>query len=89
MYCSRVRPPARDGAGLAAGLLALSRVRDAGWGSTQTIGTTENRNGAVTMSATKNASFAGTVTAVAFADYADPTSPYGTTLSPITLATIW
>ena len=54
-------------------------------GSTQTIGTTENRNGAVTMSATKNASFAGTVTAVAFADYGDPTSPYGTTLSPITL----
>ena len=53
-------------------------------GSTQTIGTTENRNGAVTMSATKNASFAGTVTPAAFADYGDPTSPYGTTLSPIT-----
>jgi hypothetical protein len=52
--------------------------------STTTIGTTQNRNGAVTMSATKNNSFTGTVTTSAFTDWGDPANPYGTTLSPLT-----
>ena len=53
-------------------------------GSTQTIGISQNRNGAVSMSATKNQSFAGTVTTLAFKDWGDPLNPYGTTLSPLT-----
>jgi hypothetical protein len=52
--------------------------------STQAIGTTQNRNGAVTMSATKNQSFAGTVTTSAFGDWGDPGNPYGASLSPLT-----
>jgi hypothetical protein len=52
--------------------------------STVPIGTTQNRDGAVTMSATKNAAFAGQVTTSAFADWGDPLNPYGTTLSALT-----
>ncbi len=52
--------------------------------STQTIGTSQNRNGAVSMSATKNNSFTGTINTTAFTDWGDPVNPYGTTLSPLT-----
>jgi hypothetical protein len=52
--------------------------------STQAIGNTQNRNGAVTMSATKNQSFAGTVSTTAFGDWGDPGNPYGSSLSPLT-----
>ena len=52
--------------------------------SSVAIGTTQTRNGAVTMSLTKNSAFAGTVTTSAFTDWGDPANPYGTTLSPLT-----
>ena len=52
--------------------------------STHTIGTTQNRNGAVTMSATKNSAFSGTINTTAFTDWGDPANPYGTTLAPLT-----
>jgi len=48
------------------------------------IGTTQNRNGSVTMPITKNSAFAGTVTTSAFVDWGDPANPYGTTLSALT-----
>ena len=51
---------------------------------TQPIGTTQNRNGLVTMSATKNSAFSGTIVTSAFPDWGDPANPYGTTLAPIT-----
>ena len=54
--------------------------------STTTIGTTQNRNNAVTMSVTKNAAFTGVVTTSAFTDWGDPTNPYGTTLAPLTFS---
>lgn len=50
----------------------------------QAIGTTQNRDGAVTFSVTKNAAFSGTVTTSAFTDWGDPANPYGTTLAPLT-----
>ena len=52
--------------------------------TTVAIGTTQNRNGAVTMSATKNSAFSGTITTSAFTDWGDPANPYGTTLSALT-----
>jgi hypothetical protein len=55
-------------------------------GNTQTIGTNQNRDNAVTMTLSKNASFSGIVTTTAFPDWGDPAHPYGTTLSPITLS---
>jgi len=55
-------------------------------GNTQTIATTQNRNNAVSMTLSKNASFAGVVATSAFKDWGDPANPYGTTLSPITLS---
>ncbi|HEX5825260.1 MAG TPA: pilus assembly protein TadG-related protein, partial [Candidatus Limnocylindrales bacterium] len=48
------------------------------------INATQNRNGAVTMSATKNAAFTGTIITSAFPDWGDPANPYGTTLSALT-----
>ena len=53
-------------------------------GSTQTINAGQNRDGLVSMTATKNQSFAGTVNTSAFGNWNDPTNPYGTSLSPIT-----
>jgi hypothetical protein len=53
---------------------------------TVSIGATQNRDGAVTMTATKNNAFAGQVTPTAFTDWGDPTNPYGTTLSPLTFS---
>ncbi len=51
------------------------------------IGTTENRNNAVTMSVTKNSAFTGQVTMSAFADANDPTNPLTLgTLLPITFS---
>ena len=54
--------------------------------STVTINQNENRNGAVTMSISKNAAFAGVVTTSAFTDWGDSTNPYGTTLLPLTFS---
>ncbi|MFL5679311.1 MAG: pilus assembly protein TadG-related protein [Chloroflexota bacterium] len=54
--------------------------------NTVTIGTTQNRNNAVTMSLGKNAAFAGIVATTAFTNWTDPTNPYGTTLAPITFS---
>jgi hypothetical protein len=52
--------------------------------STVTIGTTQNRNGAITMSATRNNAFTGTIDTSAFKDWGDVANPYGTTLAPLT-----
>jgi hypothetical protein len=54
--------------------------------STVTINQNQNRNGAVTMSVTKNAAFAGIVESTAFTDWGDPSNPYGTTLLPLTFS---
>jgi putative Flp pilus-assembly TadE/G-like protein len=55
-------------------------------GNTQTIGTTQNRDNAVAMTLSKNASFTGIVTTIAFKDWGDAANPYGSTLAPITLS---
>jgi hypothetical protein len=52
--------------------------------NTQTIGVSQNRDNAVTMTLSKNAAFSGVVTTTAFPDWGDSANPYGTTLSPIT-----
>ena len=52
--------------------------------STVTINTNQNRNNAITMNVTKNASFTGVVDTSAVPDWGDPASPYGTTLLPLT-----
>jgi hypothetical protein len=52
--------------------------------STVSINGTQNRDGEVTMSATKNTAFSGTITPSAFADWGDPANPYGTSLAPLT-----
>ncbi len=54
--------------------------------NTVTIDQTQNRNGAVTMSVTKNNAFTGVVTTSAFTDWGDPANPYGTTLLPLTFS---
>ena len=54
--------------------------------TTVTINQNQNRNGAVTMSVTKNAAFTGVVQSSAFTDWGDPTNPYGTTLLPLTFS---
>ena len=55
--------------------------------SSVSIGTTQNRNSAITMTASKNSSFSGTVTPSAFADWGDPTNPLTTgTLAPLTFS---
>lgn len=54
--------------------------------TTVTIGTTQNRNGAVAMSVTKNNAFTGTVTTSSFADWGDAANPYGTSLAPLTFS---
>jgi Flp pilus assembly protein TadG len=54
--------------------------------STATINTNQNRNNAITMNVTKNASFTGVVDTSAVPDWGDPGSPYGTTLSPLTFS---
>jgi hypothetical protein len=55
-------------------------------GNTQTIATTQNRSNLVSMTLTKNSSFAGIVSTSAFTDWGDAANPYGTTLSAITLS---
>ena len=45
--------------------------------STRPINTNQNRNGAVTMSVTKNNAFTGTVTTSAFKDWGDAANPTG------------
>lgn len=54
--------------------------------STVTIGTTANRDGAVTMSVTKNNAFTGLVTTTSFADWGDPSGVYGSSLLPLTFS---
>ncbi|MFP5341433.1 MAG: pilus assembly protein TadG-related protein [Candidatus Limnocylindria bacterium] len=54
--------------------------------NTVTIGQDQDRDGAVTMSVTKNAAFSGVVTTSAFTDWGDPANPYGTTLAPLTFS---
>jgi Putative Flp pilus-assembly TadE/G-like len=55
--------------------------------SSVAIGATENRDNAISMSVTKNASFNGTVTTTTVADWGDPTSPLATgSLAPLTFA---
>jgi hypothetical protein len=54
--------------------------------STATINTNQNRDNAITMNVTKNASFTGVVETFLIPDWNDPASPYGTSLSPITFS---
>jgi Flp pilus assembly protein TadG len=54
--------------------------------SNASIGTTQNRNGAITMNVTKNSAFAGVVQSSAFTDWGDPANPYGTSLSALTFS---
>jgi hypothetical protein len=54
--------------------------------SAVSIGTTQNRNSAVTMTVTKNSAFSGVVDSTAFADWGDATNPYGTSLSALTFS---
>jgi hypothetical protein len=51
---------------------------------TVAINQTQNRNNAITMSATKNAAFTGTIVTSAFTDWGDAANPYGTSLAPLT-----
>jgi len=51
--------------------------------TTVTINTNQNRDNAITMNVTKNASFSGVVDTTAFPDWGDPGHPWGTTLAPL------
>ena len=52
--------------------------------TTATINTNQNRDNAISMSVTKNASFSGVVATSAFPDWGDAGHPWGTTLVPLT-----
>jgi len=54
--------------------------------TTTTINTNQNRDNAISMSVTKNASFTGVVSTSAFPDWGDPSHPWGTTLAPLTFS---
>ncbi len=54
--------------------------------NTVSIGTTQNRNNAVTIQAVKSKAFAGVVDTTAFKDWGDVQNPYGTTLSNLTFS---
>ena len=51
--------------------------------TTATINTNQNRDNAISMNVTKNASFSGVVDTSAFPDWGDPGHPWGTTLAPL------
>jgi Flp pilus assembly protein TadG len=51
--------------------------------TTATINTNQNRDNAITMNVTKNASFSGVVDTSAFPDWGDPGHPWGTFLAPL------
>ncbi|MDF2734688.1 MAG: hypothetical protein K0S97_1311 [Chloroflexota bacterium] len=51
--------------------------------TTTTINTNQNRDNAISMNVTKNASFTGVVSTSAFPDWGDPGHPWGTTLAPL------
>ena len=51
--------------------------------TTATINTNQNRDNAVSMNVTKNASFTGVVATSAFPDWGDAGHPWGTTLTPL------
>ncbi len=55
--------------------------------SSVSIGTTQNRDNAITMSVSKNAAFTGTVTTSTLADWGDPANPLTTgTLDPVSFS---
>jgi hypothetical protein len=55
--------------------------------SSVAIGQTQNRDGAITMTTSKNAAFSGVVTTTSFADWGDPANPLTTgTLAPLTFS---
>jgi Flp pilus assembly protein TadG len=54
--------------------------------TTATINTNQNRDNAITMNVSKNASFTGVVSTSAFPDWGDPTHPWGTSFSPLTFS---
>jgi hypothetical protein len=54
--------------------------------STATINTNQNRDGSITMSVTKNASFTGVVATSAFPNWGETGHPWGTTLVPMTFS---
>ena len=57
--------------------------------TTVAIGTTQNRNNAITMTASKNNAFAGVVTTTSFTDWGDPTNPLTTgKLAPLTFSPV-
>ena len=51
--------------------------------TTAAINTNQNRDNAISMNVTKNASFSGVVDTTAFPDWGDPGHPWGTTLAPL------
>jgi Putative Flp pilus-assembly TadE/G-like len=51
--------------------------------TTATINTNQNRDNAISMHVTKNASFSGVVDTTAFPDWGDPGHPWGSTLAPL------
>jgi hypothetical protein len=52
--------------------------------NTVTINNTQNRDNLITMTASKNNAFTGTVDVSAFSNWTDPGNPYGTSLSALT-----
>jgi hypothetical protein len=55
--------------------------------SSVSIGATQNRDNAISMSISRNAAFNGTVTTIAFADWGDAANPLATgTLAPLTFS---
>ena len=54
--------------------------------STATINTNQTRNGSITMSVTKNASFTGVVSTSAFPNWGETTHPWGSTLTPLSFS---
>jgi len=51
--------------------------------TTATINTNQNRDNAISMNVTRNASFSGVVTTTAFPDWGDSGHPWGTSLAPL------
>ncbi|HET8784863.1 MAG TPA: pilus assembly protein TadG-related protein [Candidatus Limnocylindrales bacterium] len=54
--------------------------------STATINTNQTRNGSITMTVTKNASFTGVVSTSAFPNWAETGHPWGSTLTPLSFS---
>ena len=54
--------------------------------STATINTNQTRNGSITMTVTKNASFTGVVSTSAFPNWGETGHPWGSTLTPLSVS---